>query len=150
VVLYELLTGRRPFRGDSAAEVLNQIATIDPRPLRQIDDTIPSELERICLKAMVLEDAYRNRRPRQDFLLAAFGRAYGALPDKVNDLFRDHESFLDKSVLSLAQDGKVVPVRLALFAEMVKSKLWVPVTLRQAGGADRIGQARRSEAAADS
>jgi serine/threonine protein kinase/formylglycine-generating enzyme required for sulfatase activity len=52
VVLYELLTGRKPFRGDTRTEVLDQIATADPRPPRQIDDTIPRELERICLKAL--------------------------------------------------------------------------------------------------
>jgi serine/threonine protein kinase len=52
VVLYELLTGRKPFRGDTRTEVLDQIATAEPRPPRQIDDTIPRELERICLKAL--------------------------------------------------------------------------------------------------
>src|SRR3954471_16708081 len=52
VVLYELLTGRRPFRGESRTEVMDQIATAEPRPLRQIDDTIPRELERICQKAL--------------------------------------------------------------------------------------------------
>ena len=52
VVLYELLTGRKPFRGESRAEVMDQIATVEPRPLRQIDDTIPRELERICQKAL--------------------------------------------------------------------------------------------------
>ena len=52
VVLYELLTGRRPFQGESIAEVLEQITTTEARPPRQIDDTIPKELERICLKAM--------------------------------------------------------------------------------------------------
>jgi formylglycine-generating enzyme required for sulfatase activity len=52
-VLYELLTGRRPFRGDSHSEVLDQIVGTEPRPPRQIDDTIPKELERICLKAMM-------------------------------------------------------------------------------------------------
>ena len=52
VVLYELLTGRRPFRGDSHLEVMEQITTTEPRPPRQIDDTIPKELERICLKAL--------------------------------------------------------------------------------------------------
>ena len=52
VVLYELLTGRRPFRADSAKELLEQIATVEPRPPRQVDDTIPKELERICLKAL--------------------------------------------------------------------------------------------------
>jgi serine/threonine protein kinase len=52
VVHYELLTGRKPFRGESRTEVMEQIATGEPRPLRQIDDTIPRELERICQKAL--------------------------------------------------------------------------------------------------
>ena len=52
VVLYELLTGRRPFRSDSRSELMNQIIAADPRPPRQLDDTVPRELERICLKAM--------------------------------------------------------------------------------------------------
>ena len=52
VVLYELLVGRRPFRGDTKVELLEQVATHEPRPPRQHDDRIPKELERICLKAM--------------------------------------------------------------------------------------------------
>ena len=52
VVFYELLTGKRPFRGDSLLEVMEPITTTEPRPPRQIDDTIPKELERICQKAL--------------------------------------------------------------------------------------------------
>src|ERR1700676_5401067 len=52
VVLYELLTGRRPFRGETRDELLEQITNQDVRPPRQWDDTIPKELERICLKAL--------------------------------------------------------------------------------------------------
>jgi len=52
VVFYELLTGRRPFRGETREELLEQITCVEPRPLRQVDDTIPRELERICLKAL--------------------------------------------------------------------------------------------------
>jgi serine/threonine protein kinase len=52
VVLYEALTGKHPFRGESKGEVLDQIASFEPRPLRQIDDDIPRELERICVTAM--------------------------------------------------------------------------------------------------
>ena len=52
VVLYELLTGRRPFHADSREEVLEQITNMEVRPPRQWDDTIPKELERICLKAL--------------------------------------------------------------------------------------------------
>ena len=52
VVFYELLTGRRPFQGDSQEELLEEIMTVEARPPRQIDDTIPKELERICLKSL--------------------------------------------------------------------------------------------------
>jgi serine/threonine protein kinase/formylglycine-generating enzyme required for sulfatase activity len=52
VVLYELLTGRRPFKGDSPGELLEQITSVEPRPPRQIDETVPRELDRICLKAL--------------------------------------------------------------------------------------------------
>jgi serine/threonine protein kinase len=52
VVFYELLTGRRPFRGDSLPRIIEQVTQAEARPPRQIDDTIPRELERICQKAM--------------------------------------------------------------------------------------------------
>src|SRR4051794_15216783 len=52
VVLYELLTGRRPFHADAREELLEQITNREVRPPRQWDDTIPKELERICLKAL--------------------------------------------------------------------------------------------------
>ena len=64
VVFYELLTGRRPFRGDSHTEVMNQVATVEPRPPRQIDDTIPRELERICQKALAKRASERYSTAR--------------------------------------------------------------------------------------
>src|SRR5262249_10502287 len=51
------------------------------------------------------------------------------------------EQFLDQAVAGLAQDGKVIPVRLSLFAEMIKAKPWQPQTLHAAGGAEGIGTA---------
>jgi serine/threonine protein kinase len=58
VVLYELLTGRRPFHGDMPT-LLDQIADAHVWPPRQFDDTIPRELERICLKALAKTPAAR-------------------------------------------------------------------------------------------
>lgn len=52
VVLYEMLTGRRPFRGKKRAAILQQVASYEPRPPRQYDESIPKPLDRICRKAM--------------------------------------------------------------------------------------------------
>lgn len=59
VVLYELLAGRRPFQADALEDLLKKITTQEARPLRQIDDRIPKELERICLKALAKKPAER-------------------------------------------------------------------------------------------
>jgi serine/threonine protein kinase/Tfp pilus assembly protein PilF len=52
VVFYELLTGQLPFGATSATELLKQIVTSEPRPPRRLDEAIPEDLERICLKAL--------------------------------------------------------------------------------------------------
>jgi serine/threonine protein kinase len=52
VLLYEMLVGRRPFRGQTRSELLDQISMREAQPLRQVDDSVPRELERICLKAL--------------------------------------------------------------------------------------------------
>jgi serine/threonine protein kinase len=72
VVFYELLTGRRPFRGDSHRELMEEIASAESRPPRQVDDTIPRELERICLKAISkrASERYSTARDMADDLRA--------------------------------------------------------------------------------
>jgi eukaryotic-like serine/threonine-protein kinase len=74
-------------------------------------------------------------------VLAAFGTAYGKLPERDRDRSRDQQGFLDQATSELAQDGKVISVRLALFAEMVKGKPWGPATLREVGGTEGVGVA---------
>ena len=61
-------------------------------------------------------------------VLAAFGRAFGRLPTRADR--KEQEAFLDQAVAGLAQDGRVICVRLALFAEMVKGRPWTPATLK--------------------
>jgi len=69
-------------------------------------------------------------------VLAAFGQAFGVLP---GELDREHRTFLKQAIADLAENGKVICVRLALFAEMLKSKPWKPATLREVGGAAGVG-----------
>jgi formylglycine-generating enzyme required for sulfatase activity len=72
-------------------------------------------------------------------VLADFGRAFGRLPASPAEPAPEQARFLDEAVAGLAQDGAVISVRLALFAEMVKGKPWTPATLRQVGGTEGVG-----------
>src|SRR5215831_18173339 len=74
-------------------------------------------------------------------VLKAFGKAYGRLPNDDGALTRDQESFLAQTIEGLAQDGRVVPIRLAVFAEMVKGRPWTPATLKEVGGTQGVGVA---------
>jgi serine/threonine protein kinase len=59
VVLFELLTGKSPYRGQTKRQISEEITTCDPRPARQLDRQIPEELDRICQKARALRQADR-------------------------------------------------------------------------------------------
>ncbi len=52
VMLYELLTGRRPFSGKTRTVLFEEIRQRDPKPPRQIDDTIPVSLQDIVSKCL--------------------------------------------------------------------------------------------------
>ena len=72
-------------------------------------------------------------------VLAAFGRAFGKLPENPPDISSDQKGFLKESVDGLAEEGKVISVRLALYAEMMKGKSWAPSTLKEVGGTKGVG-----------
>jgi eukaryotic-like serine/threonine-protein kinase len=72
-------------------------------------------------------------------VLIAFGRGYGMLPDDPKKMTGAQNEFLDRTIKGLSQEGRVVSVRLALLAEMLKGKTWTPETLKQVGGAEGVG-----------
>jgi serine/threonine protein kinase/formylglycine-generating enzyme required for sulfatase activity len=71
-------------------------------------------------------------------VLAEFGRSYGRLPENLSNLTRYQDLFLDRALSGLADEGKVIPVRLSLFAEMLKGRAWTPEDLKAAGGTEGI------------
>jgi eukaryotic-like serine/threonine-protein kinase len=52
VVLYELLTGERPFQGSSPGALRKQILCREPSPPRAVNPAVPREAERICLRCL--------------------------------------------------------------------------------------------------
>ena len=59
VMLYELLTGKKPFDSATPLEVMNQILGEDPQPPSSVVATVPAELASICLQCLHKEPTRR-------------------------------------------------------------------------------------------
>ncbi|MGI9517348.1 MAG: formylglycine-generating enzyme family protein, partial [Pirellulaceae bacterium] len=82
-------------------------------------------------------DLFPARHARQ--VLRACGRAFGDLPELTEQMSREQKAFVKQAVDELSEQGKVVCVRLALFADMLKDKPWTPGTLNRLGGTAGVG-----------
>ncbi len=83
VLLYEMLTGQLPFKGETTMEVYHQILNEDPRPPRQLVRSIPPAVERICMKALMRDEAARYRSVAElhgDVVAYLEGRQVSARP----------------------------------------------------------------------
>jgi tetratricopeptide (TPR) repeat protein len=58
-ILYEVLTGRPPFKGDNAIDTLLQVRNDDPVPPRRLQPKVPLDLQTICLKGLQKDPARR-------------------------------------------------------------------------------------------
>ena len=95
VVLYEMLTGRLPFEGDSAVSVAIQHLSSMPLAPREINPDIPEQMELICMKAMA-SDIDRRYHSADDMIadLEAFRKNPGVSLDfELEDL---HPEELDE------------------------------------------------------
>jgi len=64
-VLYEMLTKRPPFLGESMARILRDVEERDPEPPSSLAPGLPREIEVICLKAMAKEKDRRYQTARE-------------------------------------------------------------------------------------
>jgi hypothetical protein len=64
VLLYELLTGRPPFRGERASEIIEQIRSRAPAPPRDVNRRVPADLDAVCRKCL-------QKPPRKRYATAA-------------------------------------------------------------------------------
>jgi serine/threonine-protein kinase len=59
VMLYEMVTGRTPFHGEDAFEVMNERLTVHPVPPRELNPAISPQLQEVIYRAMEREPQYR-------------------------------------------------------------------------------------------
>jgi serine/threonine protein kinase len=65
VVLYELVTGQRPFTGSHFAEIVNKIVNAQPPAIARLNYNVPPEFERITLKCLQKQPDRRYQSARE-------------------------------------------------------------------------------------
>jgi serine/threonine-protein kinase len=71
VILYQMLTGQLPFRGDNYNALLISVLTEAPKPMRELNAAIPADVDAMVLKELSKDPAARSQSAGE--MLAAFG-----------------------------------------------------------------------------
>ena len=77
VTMYLMLSGRQPFRGENKKELTRGVCFRNPRPIRQLNDKVPQELERICMRCLskLMDERYQSMAD----LIEEFEQAVGEI-----------------------------------------------------------------------
>ncbi len=114
-ILYELLTGRPPFRGMTAMATMRQVMESDPVAPRKLNADVPQDLETICLKCLEKSPERRYHSARE--LSEDLGRFLNHEPIHARpaSTLRKTISWTRRHPLTLASAAALVMVGLAFF-----------------------------------
>lgn len=141
-ILYELLTGRPPFIGETVAEAVMLVLTTAPVPPRSFDPKVPRDLETICLKC--LEKEPRKRYASALELAEELARFLRGEPIRARPLSRPARLWrwcMRKPAVAAASG-------LALFTALTIVAFSVVFAFREHRVADKISQEQANTAAA--
>ncbi|MGP3533542.1 Stk1 family PASTA domain-containing Ser/Thr kinase [Microbacterium sp. RD1] len=149
VVLYELLTGRPPFRGESPVAVAYQHVSEAPLTPSEIIETIPRALDAVILRALAkdpfqrfpdaasfrraLDDTAEGKQPSKKQLGALTSELYGPNPRQAAETARSLRQLSTDSTMRRTQSGPPVAwiwSGVALLAVLLISVLFWVVTIR--------------------
>lgn len=109
-VFYQMLTGNRPFNAGTVPDLLDLVRNVEVRPPRQIDKTIPRELERVCLKALSkkVADRYNTAQDMADDL-SHWLHGYGGEPSMAMLSMDDDSASKSSDSVSAGGSSKAAP-----------------------------------------
>ena len=145
VVLYELLTGRQPFRGESPVAVAYQHVSEAPVPPTEVNEDAPGALDPIVLRALAkdpyqrypdaasfrlaLDTAVSGKAPTKKELGALTSELYGPSPRQAQETARSLRQLSTDTTMARTQSGPPVAwiwAGVALLAVLLISVLlWV-------------------------
>ncbi|WP_203580843.1 Stk1 family PASTA domain-containing Ser/Thr kinase [Microbacterium hibisci] len=178
VVLYELLTGRQPFRGESPVAVAYQHVSEAPIPPSEVNDTVPRALDTVALRALAKDPFQRyqdaagfrealdatidGRQPSKRQVGALTSELYGPNPRQAAETARSLRQLSTDTTMKRTQAGPPVAwiwAGVALLAVLLISLLfWVlsiqprddlPSSVRQVPEVSGMTYERANEALAD-
>lgn len=152
VVLYEMLAGRQPFRGDSPVAVAYQHVNETPVPPTEVNDAAPAALNPIVLRALAKDPEQRypdaatfraaiaaaqaGRAPSKRQLGALTKELYGASPRQAEETARSLRQLSTDTTMARTQSGPPmvwVWAGIALLAVLLVSVLFWAVTMQPRG-----------------
>lgn len=145
IVLYELLTGRQPFRGESPVAVAYQHVSEAPVPPTEVNEDVPGALDPIVLRALAkdpyqrypdaasfrfaLDTAVSGKAPTKKELGALTSELYGPSPRQAQETARSLRQLSTDTTMARTQSGPPVAwiwAGVALLAVLLISVLlWV-------------------------
>lgn len=148
VVLYELLTGRQPFRGESPVAVAYQHVSETPVPPTEVNEDAPGALDPIVMRALAkdpyqrypdaahfraaLDAAVTGSAPTRKELGALTSELYGPSPRQAQETARSLRQLSSDTTMTRTQSGPPVAwiwAGVALLAVLLASVLFWVVTI---------------------
>lgn len=128
VVLYEMITGQVPFRGDSPITVALKHINEEPLPPSQFNENLPKRVDKLVMKALE-KDPKDRFTDASEMLTALRGmtKTFGVTKKEMNDLYFDGDETQVLPRIKTEREGKVSesvqPVQERSFLERVVKPL---------------------------
>ena len=118
IVLYQMLAGDRPFRGESMVAVVTKIATEDPVPLNQKRPDVPATLRRVVDRCLAKQPAQRYQTGKE--LADALLKVLGDIDETARELAKPR--LLPLRVKWALMMGLIVAVVMGLTATVITQR----------------------------
>jgi eukaryotic-like serine/threonine-protein kinase len=118
IVMYQMLAGRRPFRGDSLVAVATQIATAEAAPLNQARPDVPPSLRRVVDRCLAKQPAQRYQSGKE--LADALVKELVALDEAARE--KDKPRMLSLRVKWAATMALIVAVVMGLTSAVINQR----------------------------